>query len=161
MQGILLWLQRCVFGTAVCVDPCEELVLRNNDPAANFERGEAVASCQLISTGTRDAEHRSDLGDGEHQRQFIVACVGGMLQSVLPFPMRRAADPSRTACVEFAVALLRVRPQIADVREKFLRPHEAGRWCSLASTGRCRGFRDTEAGSVVLFSYLTFCIIRV
>ena len=109
MQGILLWLQRCVFGTAVCVDPCEELVLRNNDPAANFDRGEAVASCQLISTGTRDAEHRSDLGDGEHQRQLVIACVGGMFHHSLPFLMRRAAYPSRTACAELAAALLRAR----------------------------------------------------
>ena len=83
----------------------------------------AFAVCQIIRTGTRDAEHRSDLGDGEHQRQFIVACVGGMLHSVLPFPMRRAADPSRTACVEFAVVPLRVRPQIVGAREKFQRPH--------------------------------------
>ena len=131
---------------------------RNSSGAA---RGEAVASCQLISTGTRDAEHRSDLGDGEHQRQFVVACVGGVLHYVRPFLMHRAADPSRTACAELVAVLLHVRPQIVGVRERFLRPHEAGRWCSLASTGRCRGFRDTEAGSVVLFSYLTFCIIGV
>ena len=129
-QGILLWLQRCVFGTAVCVDPCEELVLRNNDPAADFERGEAVASCQLISTGTRDAEHRSDLGDGEHQRQFVVACVGGVFHCVRPFLMLQAADPLRTACAELAAVLLHIRPQKAGAYEKFLWLHGSAGWCS-------------------------------
>lgn len=38
--------------------------------------------------------------------------------------------PLRTACAEFAAVLLRVRPQIVDVREKFLWLHGSAGWCS-------------------------------
>ena len=107
-----------------------EDILWDNDPAADFERGEAVTVCQLVSAGAGDPEHRSDLHDGEHQRQLVIACVGGMFHHSLPFLMRRAAYPSRTACAELAAVLLRARPQIVGARERFLWLHGSVGWCS-------------------------------
>ena len=78
---------------------------------------------QLISTGAGDPKHGSDFCDGEHQRQLVIACVGGMFHHSFPFLMRRAAYPLRTACAELAAVLLRARPQIAGAREKFQRLH--------------------------------------
>ena len=98
-------------------------ILWNNDPAADFERGESVAMHQLIGTGTGDPKHCGNFCHGEHQRKFIIACVGGMLHSVLPFFTHRATNSPRTACDEFAAALLFVQPQTVDVCEKFQWPH--------------------------------------
>lgn len=49
--------------------------------------------------------------------------IGGMLHSVLPFFTHRATNSPRTACDEFAAALLFVQPQTVDACEKFQRPH--------------------------------------
>ena len=74
-----------------------------DDPAADFERGEAVAVCQLIGTGTGDPEHRSDLCDGEHQRQLVIACVGGMLHCAFPFS---SCSKQQIHCGQLALDLL-------------------------------------------------------
>ncbi len=46
-----------------------------------------------------------------------------MLHSGFPFLMHRATNSPRTACAEFAAALLFVQPQTVDVCEKFQQPH--------------------------------------
>ena len=71
----------------------------------------------------RQPKHCGNFCHGEHQRKLIIACVDGMLHSVLPFLMRRATNSPRTACAEFAAALLYVQSQTVDVCEKFQRPH--------------------------------------
>ena len=47
-------------------------ILWNNDPAADFERGEFVAMHQLIGTGTGDPKHCGNFCHGEHQRKLII-----------------------------------------------------------------------------------------
>lgn len=77
-----------------------------------------------------EALEREDLRNLAEQKQILLLALGGMFHHSLPFLMRRAAYPSRTACAELAAVLLRARPQIVGARERFLWLHGSVGWCS-------------------------------
>ena len=57
------------------IHPLNELVFRHHDTSADSQRGEVLASCQLIGCCTGDSQYGGNLRHRQHQRQVVVGFV--------------------------------------------------------------------------------------
>ena len=74
------------------VDPADEFLLRNYDPAADFQRWETCTPRQLIGPCPADTQHCRHLRHREHQRQLAIVFVRCLLQSNSPSSCSRSTS---------------------------------------------------------------------